>query len=46
MNDLPFHLQLAVDPLQAGTEQFPALFLDQLGMNDDIGQPAFVLQGH
>src|SRR5574343_2019841 len=44
MDDLAFDLQLPENTEHAGAEQFPALFFNELRMNDDIDQPAFVFQ--
>ena len=44
MHYLAFHLQLPIDAEQRGAEQFAALFFDQPGLDDDVGQAAFVFQ--
>jgi 5-methylcytosine-specific restriction endonuclease McrBC GTP-binding regulatory subunit McrB len=44
MHDLPFASATARNTEQARAEQFAALLLDQLRMNDDVGQAGFVFQ--
>ena len=44
MDDFALDLQLPEDPEQRGAEQFAALFFNELRMNDDVGQAAFIFQ--
>ena len=44
MDDLSLDLQLPINTKEAGPQQFPTLPLDQLRVNDDIGQAAFIFQ--